>query len=99
YTTVLGFGNKEKIPMFGVDLVIKFSSPVISVNGGRSGDLISAAGGNMIYTFLSKDHRELIFKASQVDVQPFSDTMIIFEIKSAHKITFTVAGLKGSLHR
>jgi len=98
YTTFLGFGNKSKLPMFGVDITIKFSDSVISVNGATPGNSLSAAAGTNIYGYISKNSKELVFKAAQVNQQLLTDNMIVFEIKSKKKITFSIYGVDGILN-
>ena len=89
YTTILAFGNKEKVPLFGVKLRVKFSDPIFSVNGAKSGELMGAAAGQNIHMSLSPDHRELIFQASEVS-KGFREEMISFHIKSKKKVMFDI---------
>lgn len=89
YTTVIELGNKEKLPLFGVNLLLQFSDSVISVD--RGGD------GMSIGTTLSNDHKQFIYKAGQINRSPFGDTMIMFQIKSKNKIVFTIHGIQGVL--
>lgn len=88
YTTLLELDNKEKVPLFGVNISLLFSSPVISVTSHVFGFSVSEN--------LSDNNKKYNFQAGQINRNPLGPTYQI-EIKSENKILVTISGLDGKI--
>ncbi len=75
------------MPFFGVNISLKFDSPVISVEHAFPGEVISALSTQ---TNMTNDNTRYYFKAGQITAEGFQ-----FTIRSKKKILTEIYGVDG----
>ena len=91
YITILKFGNNEKVPLFGTDIVLQFDSPVISVNPQIASVAMSEGWG------YNADKTAFEYKAGQLNRPYEGNTILTLTILSKKKIFTTIHGIEGIL--
>lgn len=86
FTTIVELGNKDNIPLFGVNITLKFDKPYLSIDAHCTAMSVSESRSN--------DQKEFIFEAGQINLNNFGP-MLQFEIKSKEKIVYTISGIDG----
>lgn len=87
YTSIIDIDNKEKTPLFGLDITLMFDKPVLSVDP-------SLIGQGSFESF-SDDHLRYKLKVDQVNNQPFIDPKIRITVTGKQKFITTISGVVG----
>ncbi|HVW14543.1 MAG TPA: hypothetical protein VHB54_11985 [Mucilaginibacter sp.] len=90
YITRIYTGNKDNKPIAPVEIMMKFSQPVISVMPSYSEAFTAVIA-------ISDDHTGYLFKVAQLNRDPGSPVAVSFMIKSKERITTEIMGLDGEL--
>ncbi|MBS1502551.1 MAG: hypothetical protein JST32_10845 [Bacteroidetes bacterium] len=90
YITRIYIGNKDNKPVAPVEIMMKFSQPIISVMPSYSEAFTAVIA-------ISDDHTGYLFKVAQLNRDPGSPVAVFFMIKSKERITTEIMGLDGEL--
>jgi hypothetical protein len=93
YLTTIWLGNHEKVPLFGPEVFLEFSKPVMNVNPGPFG------GGTFWgrQDTLTTDKLNYYFRAQQVTPLYPNQAKLRFRIYSKEKISVKISGVAGEL--
>src|SRR5579872_4588571 len=91
YTTIFSFGNKETLPLFGVNITIEFSDPIIIADIGGSAMTSVAYGYNENKTAFQ-------FTAGQINRNSLGGNEIFTILaKSKTRLHFAIHGIDGAM--